>query len=102
MLMLFHRLRQVDIKAEHFERAVQRAEQERDAIEKKLDVRLPLWFAHLRFTDLACFILQEANDKLKASQKELEELVSQMDSLVSSASVTRKDIRLTQSASLAK
>jgi hypothetical protein len=28
----------VDVKAEHFERAVQRAEQERDAIEKKLDV----------------------------------------------------------------
>lgn len=29
--------------------------------------------------------LDEANDKLKASQKELEELVSQMDTLVSLA-----------------
>ena len=30
----------MDIKAEHYERAVQRAEQERDAMEKKLDVRI--------------------------------------------------------------
>ena len=32
------RLRQVDVKAEHFERQVQRAEQERDAWEKKYEV----------------------------------------------------------------
>ena len=37
------RLRQVDVKAEHFERQLQRAEQERDAWEKKYEVRcLPL------------------------------------------------------------
>ena len=34
------RLRQVDVKAEHFERQVQRVEQERDAWEKKYEVRL--------------------------------------------------------------
>lgn len=32
------RLRQVDVKAEHFERQLQRAEQERDAMEKKYEV----------------------------------------------------------------
>jgi len=32
------RLRQVDVKAEHFERQVQRAEQERDLWEKKYEV----------------------------------------------------------------
>lgn len=32
------KLRQVDVKAEHFERAVQRAEQERDEWEKKYGV----------------------------------------------------------------
>lgn len=35
------RLRQVDVKAEHFERQVQRAEQERDAWEQKYEVRGP-------------------------------------------------------------
>lgn len=34
------RLRQVDVKAEHFERQVQRAEQERDQWEQKYEV----WF----------------------------------------------------------
>ena len=34
------RLRQVDVKAEHFERQVQRIEQERDAWEKKFEVRI--------------------------------------------------------------
>ena len=33
------RLRQVDVKAEHFERQVQRVEQERDQWEKKYEVR---------------------------------------------------------------
>ena len=37
-----HRLRQVDVKAEHFERQVQRLEQERDAWEKKFEVRTSL------------------------------------------------------------
>jgi tropomyosin len=34
----WYRLRQVDVKAEHFERQLQRAEQERDAWEKKFEV----------------------------------------------------------------
>jgi tropomyosin len=34
------RLRQVDIKAEHFERQLSRAVEERDAMEKKYDVSL--------------------------------------------------------------
>ena len=37
---LWYRLRQVDVKAEHFERQVQRAEQEREAWEKKFEVCL--------------------------------------------------------------
>lgn len=36
---LVFRLRQVDVKAEHFERQVQRLEQERDQWEKKYEVR---------------------------------------------------------------
>ena len=36
----WYRLRQVDVKAEHFERQLQRAEQEREAWEKKFEVRL--------------------------------------------------------------
>jgi len=35
-----YRLRQVDVKAEHFERQVTRAEQERDGWEKKYEVSL--------------------------------------------------------------
>lgn len=35
----FSRLRQVDVKAEHFERQVQRLEQEREVWEKKYEVR---------------------------------------------------------------
>lgn len=35
---MLYRLRQVDVKAEHFERHVQRLEQERDAWEKKYEV----------------------------------------------------------------
>ena len=43
MLLRYHnRLRQVDVKAEHFERQVQRLEQERDQWEKKYEVRLNL------------------------------------------------------------
>ena len=37
---LFTRLRQVDVKAEHFERQVVRAEKERDVWEKKYEVRI--------------------------------------------------------------
>jgi tropomyosin len=37
-LLTLTRLRQVDVKAEHFERQVSRVEQERDAMEKKYEV----------------------------------------------------------------
>jgi hypothetical protein len=39
-LTIMDRLRQVDVKAEHFERQVGRVEQERDMWEKKYEVRL--------------------------------------------------------------
>jgi len=53
-------LRQVDVKAEHFERQVQRAEQERDAWEKKHE---------------------ELDAKYRKSQQELEELENSMRDL---------------------
>ncbi|KAE8244252.1 hypothetical protein A4X13_0g6728 [Tilletia indica] len=54
------KLRQVDVKAEHFERQVAVAEKERDAWEKKYE---------------------EAETKYRASKAELDEVVSQMESL---------------------
>ncbi|KAL7009829.1 tropomyosin-2 [Cystobasidiomycetes sp. EMM_F5] len=54
------KLRQVDVKAEHFERQVTRAEQERDQWEHKFE---------------------EAQAKFLASKKELDELAGQLDSL---------------------
>ena len=59
-LFLFYRLRQVDVKAEHFEKQVHRVEQERDQWEKKFE---------------------EAQEKYYASKKELDEVVQQMESL---------------------
>ena len=55
-----HRLRLVDVKAEHFERQVQSLEQERDNWEKKYE---------------------EAQEKYVASKRELDEVVLQMESL---------------------
>ncbi|KNZ51174.1 kinesin family member C1 protein [Puccinia sorghi] len=52
------KLRQVDVKAEHFERQVQRIESERDSWEKK-------W--------------EETQEKYIASKRELEEVVQQME-----------------------
>jgi hypothetical protein len=49
----FHRLRQVDVKAEHFERQVSRVEAERDSWEKKFE---------------------EAQEKYNASKRELDEV----------------------------
>lgn len=57
-----YRLRQVDVKAEHFERQVQRLEQERDEWERKHG---------------------EAVEKYQQSKRELDEVVMQMESLVS-------------------
>lgn len=54
------RLRQVDVKAEHFEKQVQRVEQERDQWERKYE---------------------EAQEKYYASKRELDEVVQQMESL---------------------
>lgn len=42
VLTVSRRLRQVDVKAEHFERQVQRLESERDDWEKKYEVRISL------------------------------------------------------------
>jgi tropomyosin len=44
LIVRFARLRQVDVKAEHFERQVQRVEQERDLWEKKYEVREILYY----------------------------------------------------------
>jgi tropomyosin len=57
---LFSRLRQVDVKAEHFERQVQRVEQEREEWEKKYE---------------------DAQERYQASKRELDEVVQQMESL---------------------
>ncbi|KIJ61967.1 hypothetical protein HYDPIDRAFT_30790 [Hydnomerulius pinastri MD-312] len=54
------KLRQVDVKAEHFERQVQRAEQERDQWEQKYE---------------------EMQAKFRASQAELDELMKSMEGL---------------------
>ena len=48
------RLRQVDVKAEHFERQVQRVEQERDMWEKKYEVRPEHSRDHGRSWILSC------------------------------------------------
>jgi tropomyosin len=54
------KLRQVDVKAEHFERQVTRVEQERDQWEKKYE---------------------EAQDRYRQSKAELDELVANMEGL---------------------
>jgi tropomyosin len=59
-LICFGRLRQVDVKAEHFERQVQRAEQERDQWEKKYE---------------------EMDAKYRHSKAELDELVTNMEGI---------------------
>ena len=73
------RLRQVDVKAEHFERQVQRVEQERDSWEKKYEVRLLFFFYRTHFN--ICCGLQDAQEKYKKSQAELQELVVTMEGL---------------------
>ena len=122
------RLRQVDVKAEHFERQVQRAEQERDEWEKKhgvsgrggvikretggrtrcllvilfgLDIPCAPGLANSdrlvtacsdsddiiiiteRFADAFHPTPQEAVEKYQQSKRELDEVVAQMESLVS-------------------
>jgi tropomyosin, fungi type len=60
VIITYFRLRQVDVKAEHFERKVTSLERERDALEKELDVM---------------------TEKYKAARAELEEVNAQLDSL---------------------
>jgi tropomyosin len=72
-----YRLRQVDVKAEHFERQVQRAEQERDAWEKKYEVRL----FTINHTVASLTPFQESEAKYKKSQQDLEELEKSMQDL---------------------
>ena len=94
------RLRQVDVKAEHFERQVTRLEQERDQWEKKYEVRSRLHRVHpvpalaatspliiiiafwydQRATN-APFLPQEAQEKYRESKRELDELVATMEGL---------------------
>jgi tropomyosin, fungi type len=66
------RLRQVDVKAEHFERKVTSLERERDALEKKVD---------------------EITEKYQAAKAELDEVNAQLDNLwvwlVSDNGITR-------------
>jgi hypothetical protein len=81
------RLRQVDIKAEHFERQLSRAVEERDAMEKKYDVSLDwatLFRPHLpNCSSRSTFDVQETLAKLNESKSELDKLVQGLDSLVS-------------------
>ena len=72
------RLRQVDVKAEHFERQVQRIEQERDQWEKKYEV---ISLGSCVFERLIDVSSQESEDKLKQSKKELNELVESMGNI---------------------
>jgi hypothetical protein len=54
----YSRLRQVDVKAEHFERQVQRVEQERDMWEKKYEVRYEFNCDHVAITaDRVCLTI---------------------------------------------
>lgn len=104
VLTLGDRLRQVDVKAEHFERQISRVEQERDGWEKKYEVRptlaipsSPSLSARLleagepaasspsHHADLALPSIsiisrqQEAMEKYAVSKRELDEVVSQME-----------------------
>ena len=72
-----NRLRQVDVKAEHFERQVQRAEQERDQWEQKHEVCIH-YFCWSPYAD---YWLQKLHAEYKQSQKELDELNVSLGSL---------------------
>lgn len=74
----------MDVKAEHFERHVQRLEQERDQWEKKYEVRpcfYNLWTGHRAWMNSLTILLQEMQEKYKKSQAELDELVQNMEGL---------------------
>ena len=79
------RLRQVDVKAEHFERQVQRVEAERDQWEKKYEVclahstTLPRSYSS-SIHDIISHT-QDAQAKYRQSKAELDELVQNMEGL---------------------
>ncbi|KAG6850791.1 hypothetical protein H0H93_008829 [Arthromyces matolae] len=75
------RLRQVDVKAEHFERQVQRAEQERDVWEKKFEVGFCFPTLHQYKLNSFREIIKESEAKYKKSQAELAELEASMQDL---------------------
>jgi tropomyosin len=78
------RLRQVDIKAEHFERQVQRVEQERDTWTSKFEVCVTITERCItpqgRPTDRLS-LTQEMEAKHRKSKAELDELVANMEGL---------------------
>ena len=86
-VVLPYRLRQVDVKAEHFERQVSRIEQERDDWERKHGVSKLFsskWRSRSSSMDLHLTCdFQEAVEKYQQSKRELDEVVAQMESLVS-------------------
>jgi tropomyosin len=83
----------VDVKAEHFERQVSRVEQERDEWERKHGVSygVPFGLPELaqqnwtlcRPSTKSADSHQEAVEKYQQSKRELDEVVAQMESLVS-------------------
>ncbi len=76
------RLRQVDVKAEHFERQLQRVEQERDQWEKKYEVRATADWRGIRYHHTDCVSrAQEMEAKYRKSKAELDELVANMEGL---------------------
>ena len=90
------RLRQVDVKAEHFERQVTRVEQERDEWERKHGVSARHFEVTLGdSTDLNP--AQEAVEKYQQSKRELDEVVQQMESLVSDPSCIKAKLTTSRS-----
>lgn len=74
----FRRIRELDTKAEHYERQIHRLEQERDEMEKKYEVR---HFSYIMKLGRLPTFRQEAVKKYQASQAELDALVRNLDSL---------------------
>jgi tropomyosin len=74
------RLRQVDIKAEHFERQVQRVEQERDEWTRKHEVCATTIKPQYRLADCV-FHAQEMETKHSKAKADLDELVANMEGL---------------------
>jgi tropomyosin len=74
----FRRIRELDTKAEHYERQIHRLEQERDEMEKKYEVRHS---SYVNEPDRPLTFQQDAVKKYQTSQAELDALVRNLDSL---------------------